>query len=467
MFFSLRKLERHINTLPGVDVLPLISRDEYLRKLTEFKEGLGQFSIHKKSVRQELSGLAALHPSPWVRDQTLSWLGTNCEYPEIRQAIFWLIHDTDDFVIFRAMDLSGRHRLVDAMGELITIAGRPSDKLSNRTGKPVGVGQAVTINSLVDIMGTRDPVSLRQIEDNVKVPNVLGDIPPLQPDNLTSAPSHCALHSHADMVEIPTGSVELRVPDSLDVRNSVFEWGDVLQNEQSIKVQSFKMDIYPVTCASYDEFASSEAARTHRFCHPEEPVDKLHVRNTRFDPRFGPDHPALGVDWFDAHAYAASQGKRLPTEWEWQRAAQGDDGRAFPWGNHFESDRCHWVEKVLHRPVNDLQDWRHELCRLKTDEETTLTVPVDSLDNASPYGVVGMSGNAWEWTATNIYNGQAMSPQVKGFDLYRASMDWKSFAVIRGGAWSSLPEMMSVAFRGRDLITDRHFEIGFRCVCGG
>jgi formylglycine-generating enzyme required for sulfatase activity len=462
---SLRKLERHINNLPDVNQLSTISRDEHQRKLKEFTQGLDQFNVHKNSLRQELSGLAALYPSPWVRDQTLSWLGPYSQYADVRQAICWLIHDTDDFVIFRAMDLSGRYRLVDAMGELITIAGRPSDKLSNRTGKPVGVGQAVTINSLVDIMGTTDPVSLRQIEDKVKVPNVLGDLPSLQPENSGQARSSCAHHSHADMVSIPSGKVSIRVPDSIDLEHSVFEWGDVRDNEQTLSVNSFRMDIYPVTCASYDAFAASEDAQTHRFCHPEEPTDKIHVRNTKFDPRFGPDHPALGVDWFDAYAYAASVGKRLPTEWEWQRAAQGDDRRAYPWGDHFETDRCHWIEKVLDKPVTDLHDWRHELCRLKNDEETVLTVAVDALDCASPYGVVGMSGNAWEWTTSNIYSGQAMSPHVKGRDLYRASMDWQSFAVIRGGAWSSLPELMSVAFRGRDLITDRHFEIGFRCVC--
>ncbi len=104
-------------------------------------------------------------------------------------------------------------------------------------------------------MSTRDPVSLRQIEDNVKVPNVLGDIPPLSPDNSAVARSHCATHSHADMVEVEAGAVEVRVPDALDVSDSVFEWGDVLQNGQSVEVPSFKMDVYPVTCASYDEFA--------------------------------------------------------------------------------------------------------------------------------------------------------------------------------------------------------------------
>jgi formylglycine-generating enzyme required for sulfatase activity len=43
--------------------------------------------------------------------------------------------------------------------------------------------------------------------------------------------------------------------------------------------------------------------------------------------------------------------------------------------------------------------------------------------------------------------------------------DYRSYGVIKGGTWSSLPEQTSVTFRGRDLVLDRHFEIGFRCAC--
>ena len=95
----------------------------------------------------------------------------------------------------------------------------------------------------------------------------------------------------------------------------------------------------------------------------------------------------------------------------------------------------------------------------------TLTVPVDALDNVSPYGVVGLSGNCWEWTATSNVTGQYLDPQVYDKDLVDVTLDWRSYPVIRGGPWSAHPELTSVAFRGRDLLTDRHFENGFRCVC--
>jgi formylglycine-generating enzyme required for sulfatase activity len=176
------------------------------------------------------------------------------------------------------------------------------------------------------------------------------------------------------------------------------------------------------------------------------------------------------VDWFDAVAYAKFVGKRLPTEAEWQRAAQGDVDRAFPWGNEFTDHCAQWIGRVLGERITDVHTWREALLSqhllpMNGETGTTLTAAVDQRSGISPFGVRGLSGNAWEWTASNFFSRGMTSPDVGERDLLDIVYDWRSYPVIRGGSWSSLPELTSVAFRGRDLITDRHCENGFRCAC--
>ncbi len=82
----------------------------------------------------------------------------------------------------------------------------------------------------------------------------------------------------------------------------------------------------------------------------------------------------------------------------------------------------------------------------------------------SPYGVRDMAGNVWEWTATNFISREPMDPYFKGREILSYTNRPAAFPVIRGGCWTSWPEMLRTFYRGKDLITDRHFEIGFRCV---
>jgi formylglycine-generating enzyme required for sulfatase activity len=129
------------------------------------------------------------------------------------------------------------------------------------------------------------------------------------------------------------------------------------------------------------------------------------------DPQFnGADYPVVGVSWYEALAFclwlsdATGEKIMLPTEDQWQYAAQGDDGRKYPWGNEWDCTRCN-----------------NSVPPCQSDG----TTPVRQYEGKgdSPFGVVDMSGNVWEWCLT---------------DFEDNTNDMNSSAnarVIRGGGW--------------------------------
>jgi gamma-glutamyl hercynylcysteine S-oxide synthase len=409
----------------------------------------------------EFCGMAVLHGDPWVRAQLLSALPRwqTCNPTEVAETVAWGVHDTDDFVAFRAIELASKMRLTNALPHLFMIVGHASERIRRHAGKPVGMGHALVLRAIVAIAGTEDPDELAKIERQLFEGDY--DFPTQFPDQ-RAVPRQSEGADYRDMVRVSGGTVRFQVPPDLRDTKLIFDWADVT-DPWANDVEAFWMDRYAVTTAEYDRFAASDEARAHVHCHPAEPPGKLHVRNTLLDDRFSPEAPATGVDWFDAYAYACANHKRLPTEAEWQRAAQGDDLRVFPWGNTFDSKKAQWVGRVLGIESPSLPTWREQLVHMGHDHPGDLVVPVMA-SAPSPFGVVGMAGNAWEWTATNFYSRTRLEPAVGDRDSLDVVYDWNSYPVIRGGSWSSLPELTSAAFRGRDLLTDRHFENGFRCV---
>jgi len=112
------------------------------------------------------------------------------------------------------------------------------------------------------------------------------------------------------------------------------------------------------------------------------------------------DHPVVSVSWYDAVAYCAWLSQKigieveLPTEAQWERAARGTDGRMFPWGNEdADGTRANFADIRFAKKYGDRRRVHKDV-----DDGFTETSPVGSYPaGASPYGLMDMAGNVWEW----------------------------------------------------------------------
>ncbi|MFB9924391.1 SUMF1/EgtB/PvdO family nonheme iron enzyme [Amycolatopsis halotolerans] len=408
---------------------------------------------------EEACAVAAMHELPWVRQALLRALAVRApQHDEVRAAVGWLTHDYEDFVAFEAVTLAGELRLREVLADLLVIVGRASERVTGFAGKPVGIGHAVVLRAITAIIGSTDQAVLRSVEDELFAEGVDQAEYPARP---VEDAADGGSHEHGSMAAVPGGVVLGGPPPAFAGENLLFDWNDPPEERHCA---GFRIDKLPVSNAEYDLFAGSPAALRHRFCHPREPKGKLHLRNTLLDSRSGPGHPVTGVDWFDAYAYARSLGKRLPTETEWQRAGEGPDRRAYPWGDEFDGARTRCLPPPSGNGWATVDRWRDELLGLADDPPAHTARERGMPGNVSPFGVGDLSGNVWEWTSS-CFDGPAFSPVGTDRDAIDVIYDQRSYVVIKGGTWTSLPEQASLAFRGRDLAFDRHFEIGFRCVC--
>lgn len=249
------------------------------------------------------------------------------------------------------------------------------------------------------------------------------------------------------MVEIPSGSYLMGTAD-----------GDADEKPvHQVTVAGFCMDRTEVTVAMY-------ADCVRRSLCPPAPTTAawpgINEEDQKFDSQFcnggrpdRGDHPINCVDWSQADTYCRAVGKRLPTEEEWEYAARGTDGRMYPWGNAAPSasllNSC-GAEFLAMGARLGRSGWKS---MYSGDDGWESTAPVGSYPaGASPFGVLDMAGNVWEWTSSG-YSEDYRSPRS---DERR---------VIRGGAWGyDDPSFVRTTNRGKGTLANRGADLGFRCA---
>lgn len=234
------------------------------------------------------------------------------------------------------------------------------------------------------------------------------------------------LKKHPDMVYVPGGKFLMGNNNDSDADNmpvdplrregiSRYVLLAAEKPEHSVYVEPFLIDKYEVTNADYKRFrAAHDFAPEHAKC------------------------PVTGISWHDARAYAEWAGKRLPTEEEWEKAARGEDGRKWPWGNVFIRGYCNLGTDIV------------AVGNFKGDR--------------SPYGAYDMAGNVQEWTVSDFTPYPGNSAKTIGFDSEKK--------VIRGSHYGGNDFLARCSMRfcalpgapGKRPGPENYNYIGFRCV---
>lgn len=248
-----------------------------------------------------------------------------------------------------------------------------------------------------------------------------------------------------ELVEIPAGGFWMGSDSISDA-----------SPQHRVELGAFRIGKYPVTSAEYHEFVDADGYLRQEYW-TEMGWRWLQSRPQTApgfwdDPRFsGERQPVVGVSWYEAVAYCRwlsavlARAFRLPSEAEWEKAARGGaDARRFPWGDRFEAGRANTAESGV-----------------------GATTCVDAFPlGASPYGVIDLAGNVFEWTLSkwgrNWQELEFLYPYRA--DDGREDVEGSAARVMRGGSWFNPYVEANVSNRARFLPGSRGSNIGFRVV---
>jgi gamma-glutamyl hercynylcysteine S-oxide synthase len=226
----------------------------------------------------------------------------------------------------------------------------------------------------------------------------------------------------ADMVLVPKATITYSLTTGED-----FMPYPAINVPLTAEVDSFLIDKYPVTNIQYYDFLLKSGYM------PTDTTNYLKHWDKGIYKQGQEKYPVVYLSYEDMAAYAKWAEKRLPAEAEWQLAAQGTDGRTWPWGSEFHGT---WCNNAFGRAT-----------------------PVDAFQKGvSPYGVLDLVGNVWQMTNDMYFNGINYFSVIRGGSYYRPDSSWW---YIQGGPQSldrtQIMLMVSTGF-------DRNATVGFRCV---
>ena len=212
----------------------------------------------------------------------------------------------------------------------------------------------------------------------------------------------------------------------------------------TVYLDAFYIDGYEVTMAQYRACVESGGCG--------EPLTEGLIlpplEQCNWDRSGREDHPVDCVTWYQADAYCAWAGLRLPTEAEWEKAARGTDGRTYPWGEDLDRKKANYGTDTCCGPDSSDGYWSSS--------------PVGSFpEGVSPYGLYDMAGNVWEWVQDwydSEYFTESPSRNPQGPD---GGSDRR---VLRGGSWDDYPGSLRSAYRAGGSPSNRTRGYGFRCA---
>ncbi len=227
---------------------------------------------------------------------------------------------------------------------------------------------------------------------------------------------------HGAIIEFIPGEMTI-------IPKGTFLYGEKMQQKEID--YDYHMDVFPVTNQMYKKFIDAGGYEKKELWS----LDGWSWRNNNItEPRYwndtkfnNPKQPVVGISWYEAQAYCnwrsqeSGQNYRLPTEEEWEKAARGNDGREYPWGNTFDKNKCNCSESKV----------------LATTDVT------GHPGSASPYGCQDMAGNIWEWTHSCMI---------------------KDIRVLRGGSWLYNQTFAQCYSRSYNELNFRNSNVGFRCL---
>ena len=237
---------------------------------------------------------------------------------------------------------------------------------------------------------------------------------------------------------IPEGPFKMGCNDELDKKCKSYE-----NPYHQVVLKPYAIDKYEVTADGYRKCVDAGVCTNNNESEPQYKTtsDDSHCN---LNAAGKGDHPMNCVSWYGAKTYCEWLGKRLPTEAEWEKAARGDSGRLYPWGNE-EASCKHTV--MAGGPKTCIAG-------------ATMSVGLKK-EGVSPYGVYDMAGNVYEWVndwyASDYYSSSpGNDPEGPSGGISR---------VLRGGSWECIaPDLLRTSARISVTPDSFSYGYGFRCA---